>query len=97
MGHALALPLLDFLAYKAGCAYLSDLPRATGWQRARLMRALENIPADAASLHDWNDALDYLTQASPASTTQEARARLMAALSNPLNTGSYKRRTEAMK
>ena len=47
MGHALALPLLDFLAYKAGCAYLSDLPRATGWQRARLMRALENIPADS--------------------------------------------------
>ena len=89
MSHALALPLLDFLAYKAGCSYLSDLPRATGWQRGRLARALNDIPADAASLHDWNDALDYLTQAPPAPTEQEARARLMAALNNPLNTGSY--------
>lgn len=51
------------------------------------MRALENIPADAASLHDWNDALDYLTQASPASTTQEARARLMARIEQPRQYG----------
>ena len=80
MGHALALPLLDFLAYRAGCTYLSDLPRATGWQRARLAQALNDIPADAASLHDWNDALDYLIQAPPAPTAQEARARLMAEL-----------------
>lgn len=83
MSHALALPLLDFLAYKAGCSYLSDLPRATGWQRARLARALNDIPADAASLHDWNDALVYLAQTPPAPTAQEARARLMAKLSDP--------------
>lgn len=89
MSHALALPLLDFLAYKAGCSYLSDLPRATGWQRARLVRTLGGIPAEAASLHDWNDALDYLAQAPPAPSAQEARARLMAALNDPVNTGAH--------
>lgn len=81
--NALALSLLDFLAYKAGCSYLSDLPRATGWQRARLARTLEDIPAEAASLRDWNDALDYLAQAPPVPTAQEARARLIAELSTP--------------
>lgn len=87
--NALTLPLLDFLAYRAGCTYLSDLPRATGWQRTRLAWALNDIPAHAASLHDWNDALDYLAQAPPAPTAQEARARLIAALSTPVNTGSF--------
>ena len=33
---ALALSLLEFLAYKAGCPYLSDLPRVIGWQRVRV-------------------------------------------------------------
>lgn len=80
--NALTLPLLDFLAYKAGCAYLSDLPRATGWQRVRLARALEDIPPEAASLRAWNDALNYLAQASPASTPEEARERLMTAMSS---------------
>ena len=60
---ALALSLLEFLAYKAGCPYLSDLPRV--------------IPAESASLHDWNDALEYLAQAPPEATPQAARRRLL--------------------
>ena len=71
---ALTLPLLDFLAYKAGCQYLSDLPRING---ARLARELEHIPAESASLHDWNDALEYLAQAPPEATPQAARRRLL--------------------
>ena len=76
----LTLPLLEFLQYKAGCTYLSDLRRLDGWQRARLARVLEQIPADAADLHTWNDALDYLAQAPPANTAEAARERLIAAL-----------------
>ncbi len=71
---ALALPLLDFLAHQVGSAYLSDLPRMDG---ARLARELEQIPAEAASLHDWNDALGYLDQAPPEATPQAARRRLL--------------------
>lgn len=75
MNHdPLALPLLDFLAYQVGSPYLSDLPRMNG---ARLARELEQIPAEAASLHDWNDALEYLAQAPPEATPQAARGRLL--------------------
>ena len=77
----LTLPLLEFLQYKAGCTYLSDLRRLDGWQRARLTRILEQIPAGAASIHDWNDALEYLAEAPPELTVEDARARLIAALS----------------
>ena len=76
----LTLPLLEFLAYKAGCQYLSDLPYAGGWQRARLVRELERMPAEAATLLEWNDALAYLSQAPPEKTAQAARERLIAAL-----------------
>ena len=75
MNHdALALPLLDYLAHQVGSTYLSDLPRMNG---ARLARELEQIPAEAASLHDWNDALEYLAQAPPEATPQDARDRLV--------------------
>lgn len=77
----LTLPLLEFLQYKAGCTYLSDLRRLDGWQRARLARVLEQIPVEAASIHDWNDALDYLAEAPPELTVEDARARLITALS----------------
>lgn len=80
ISDALALPLLEFLQYKAGCTYLSDLRYISGWRRARLARVLEEIPAEAADLRTWNDALDYLAQAGPEQTAETARARLIAAL-----------------
>ena len=79
--NALTLPLLDYLAYRAGCTYLSDLRYISCWQRARLARVLEEIPAEAAGLRTWNDALDYLAQTGPEQTAEDARARLIAALS----------------
>ena len=42
--------------------------------------ALAEIPAEAADLRTWNDALDYLAQAPPEQTAETARARLIAAL-----------------
>lgn len=79
--NALTLPLLEYLSYRAGCAYLSDLRYISCWQRARLARVLEEIPAEAAGLRTWNDALDYLAQTGPEQTAEDARARLIAALS----------------
>ena len=80
---ALTLSLLDYLSHRAGCEYLSDLPYTTGWQRTRLTRALEDIPPEAASLHDWNDALQYLARQPPEETAQGARERLIQSLSRP--------------
>ena len=85
MNHdPLALSLLDFLAHQVGSTYLSDLPRMSG---ARLVRELEQIPAEAASLRDWNDALDYLTGAPPEDTAQAAKERLVHLLSQPCSAG----------
>ena len=81
---ALTLPLLEFLQYKAGCTYLSDLKSISGWQRTRLARVLEQIPADAADLRTWNDALNYLAQAPPATFAETARERLIAALTESI-------------
>lgn len=80
---ALALSLLEFLAYKAGCPYLSDLQDIADWQRSRLARELEQIPAEDAGLREWNDALAYLTGAPPEGTAQAARERLIQSLSRP--------------
>mgnify|MGYP001779998758 FL=1 len=82
--NALTLHLLEYLSHRAGCAYLSDLKYINGWQRARLARVLEEIPAGAADLRTWNDALDYLAQAPPEQAAEDARALLITKLSQPM-------------
>lgn len=84
MGESvLSLPLLDFLAYRAGHTVLSDLHHMDALDRARMARALEVIPSEAASLKEWNDALEYLARLPPEETAQAARGRLMEWLSHP--------------
>lgn len=84
MGESvLALPLLDFLAYRAGHAVLSDLHYMDGLEQARMARVLKDIPPEAAGLREWNDALEYLARLPPEETAQAARGRLMEWLSHP--------------
>lgn len=73
--------LLDALSGQAGCTYLSDLHSLNDWQRLRLARGLERIPADAAGLQEWNDALEYLSGDPPQETAQAAREQMIHALS----------------
>ena len=82
--NPLTLPLLDYLAYRAGCTYLSDLKYLNRWEKVQLAQTLEQIAVEAASLRVWNDALDYLAQAPPEQTAEAARARLITALSQPV-------------
>lgn len=82
--NALTLPLLDYLAYRAGCTYLSDLKYLNRWEKVQLAQTLEQIAVEAASLRVWNDALDYLAQAPPEQTAEAARSRLITALSQPV-------------
>ena len=79
--NALTLPLLEYLSYRGGCAYLSDLRYISDWQRVQLARVLEKIPAGAADLRTWNDALEYLAREPSEPTAEEARARLITTLS----------------
>ena len=75
--------LLEEFSNKANCDYLSDLRCLHEWQRARLARALEQIPPNAADLNEWNDALDYLARYPPEQSAEAARKRLIQLLSHP--------------
>ena len=71
-----AVPLLEYLAGRCHCVYLSDLRFLNEAQRRRLACEIEAVSADAASLREWNDALEYLTGRSAEQTVERARARL---------------------
>jgi len=77
------LSLLDLLSLQMNCTYLSDLRGLDDGLRAMMSRRLEQLPARAEELHDWNDALEYLTGAPPEETAQAAKERLIALLSQP--------------
>ncbi len=79
--------LLDAMAVQAQCQYLSDLKYLQGWELIKLGRALEQVPADAATLFEWNDALAYLAAAPPEQTQEAARERLMTFLIQPREAG----------
>ena len=59
------VPLLDYFQWKLRCEYLSDLH----W-----------LGAADASLHEWNDALEYLLGQAPRETPEAAQAALIAGL-----------------
>ena len=81
MGCLPEVSLLDALAMMSRCMYLSDLRNLSQFDRTRLARKLETLPSDAASLDEWNDALEYLAKDySPRTRAEEARAALIAGL-----------------
>ena len=76
------VPLLEFLASHVGCISLSDLQYIGRAQRIHLARVLARVPAQAAAMKEWSDALAYLAQAPPASDAESARLLLAACLSD---------------
>ena len=78
-----APPLLELLAYRAGCEFLSDLHTLELSVRKRLARFVADLPPEAAGLQEWNDALKYLSGLPPAESPQAARGRLAEWLSAP--------------
>lgn len=74
----LRVPLLDYLAWQTGCEYLSDLHALTPAQRARLRRAVEALPPDAACLREWNDAAAYIADSEPGGSPAQSRQALLA-------------------
>lgn len=54
------LSLLDYLTYKAGCLFPSDLRYA---KKYTIRRVVEKSPAETFSLSGWLDAIEYLSGA----------------------------------
>ena len=83
----MALSLLEFLAYKAGCPYLSDLRFLSPEQRRYLAQRLDRLTPRQEDIREWNDTLDYLTGAPPEDTARAAKDRLVHLLSQPCGAG----------
>ena len=75
------MTLLDFLAYHAGGAMLSNLHGLDYLGRNRLISLLEEIRPEDAALKEWNDALDYLAGVPAERTASAAKEKLLELLS----------------
>ena len=62
--------LFEVLCAKTGAPYISDMRLA--YRRAAIWAAAQE-KADAYSLHEWNDALDYLLSHPACSSIEEAK------------------------
>ena len=69
--------LLDYLHMRMNCVYLSDLRFLDAYGCWRLAWELRQISPDAASLSDWNDALEYLAGKENAASAEAARETLI--------------------
>ena len=74
--------LLERLAERTGCIYLSDLSYLQGVQREHLIKEIKLTPVDSATLSEWNDTLEYLTQTSPVHDADIAKQTLVFQLSS---------------
>ena len=68
---------LEWLAGEINVEYLSDLRRPERSVRGRLAWLLADVPAEAATLKEWNEAGWYLLELPPANSGAEAREQLL--------------------
>lgn len=67
--------LLEFLAAKTGCMYISDLHN-TAYQ-CMIGHIIHQMDADAFLLSEWNDAVAYITGESKQFTDKTQAARYL--------------------
>lgn len=71
------LSLVEYIAYKVGCTYISDLPRLDALGKLKAAAIVESVDADVYPLKEWNDALQYIVQESAEPTAEAARTTLI--------------------
>ena len=67
--------LLEFLARKTGCLYLSDL-----LDTERLYPAIQNIPEEKYPLDEWNEMIAYIYRTDERFTSVAGIKRYIASL-----------------
>lgn len=79
--HGVKLGLLDYLSFKAGCLYLSDLHdrRNLPYVQSAVLRVKPSL----FGLEEWNDAARYITGEDVNFKTREEAAQYL--LSKPLH------------
>ena len=79
--------LLEYLAKKSNCTYMSDLRSMNEVQKRMLLNELLRLPPEAASEAQWNEALSYIEDIHSHESAYKARQDLIAAV-----TGGHKNR-----
>lgn len=69
--------LLDRAAAKLECCCLSDLHYLSAQQQAILEEYLRSLDQTGHTLFEWNDALQYLSQAEAEESVDAAREKLL--------------------
>ena len=87
MASGWGVGLLEYMAQRSGCSYLSDLRYLSCWEQMRLAREVSHIPVEAFPLEAWNDALAYLTDSPPASDGSVAKEKLLQCLAQKVRYG----------
>ena len=77
----IARDLFELLQEKVGCEYISDLPFAAKQNPLAVIHAVASIRPSDFTLHQWNDALEYIVKAPAQHTDIEAYSLLLYSLS----------------
>lgn len=48
------LSLVEYISYKVGCTYISDLPGLDGLGKMKAVHVLDDVSADVYPLKEWN-------------------------------------------
>ena len=56
-----AISLLEYIAAKEGCQYLSDLSKSRRTSLFFMARIIREIDPNEYTLQEWNDAIEYIT------------------------------------
>ena len=80
MSTAQLLSLVEYIAYKAGCEYISDLHTLDEVKKRKAFRAVEKVMPEMYPLMQWNDALQYVVKAESEQTSAAAKMLLMSML-----------------
>lgn len=76
------LPLVDYIAYAAKCAEISDLHQMDRIQKRRALHGLARVKENTYPIEQWNDAVAYIAGSEPQASICEARQVLEAFLND---------------
>lgn len=72
------ISLLEIILMDSGCRLLSELSSISRKQRIEIANHISaDVPEDAVTLQDYNEAIHYLLCRGPVDTKEKARACLM--------------------
>ena len=67
------LSLVEYIAYKAGSMYISDLRNMSTVEKRHALGGMKYVKENTYELSQWNEALRYIMNRDPVNSVNEAR------------------------